>query len=264
MTLSGGDSLSACGRLVRAQDPDRFLCALFAPAVRREALLVLFALNHELARAREVAREPTLALIRLHWWREVVQGTAKRHEVATPLSAAIAQGWLVADDLLAIIDGREAETEAAIATRAEFVAYCAATAGGVMAAAGRALGAEGEVLARLRVLGTAQGIAGQLRNVPALAAAGRVMLPQDVLGAHGVTVHDVLAGRGGEGLAAAMAELAGEARGMLSAAEGAMPRAVIAAGLPAVLARRDLRRGAALRGIGDRLAVLAGWALGRV
>jgi hypothetical protein len=51
---------------------------------------------------------------------------------------------------------------------------------------------------------------------------------------------------------------------MLSAAEGAMPRAVIAAGLPAVLARRDLRRGAALRGIGDRLAVLAGWALGRV
>lgn len=263
MTLSGGDRLSACGRLVRRADPDRFLCALFAPAARREALFVLYALNHELARAREAAREPTLALIRLHWWREVVQGTAKRHEVAGPLSEAIAQGWLVADDLLAIIDGREAETEPAIATKAEFLAYCAATAGGVMAAAGRALGGDAGVQARLRVLGTAQGIAGQLRNVPALAASGRVVLPQDVLGAHGVTVHDIIAGRGGAGQAAAMAELAGEARAML-AVRGMLPRPVVAAALPAVLARRDLRRGEVMRGLGDRLAVLAAWAVGRV
>jgi phytoene synthase len=267
--MSDDSGLSACGRLVRRADPDRFLTALFAPPARREALFVLYALNHELARAREAAREPTLALIRLHWWREVVQGTAKRHEVATPLTEALAQGWLVPADLLAIIDGREAEVETAIGTRAEFLTYCAATAGGVMAAAGRALGAEGAVLERLRGLGTAQGMAGQLRNVPALAASGRVMLPQDVLGAHGVTIYDVTAGRGGPGLAAAMAALAGEAQGMLGAGRGPLPRAVIAAALPAVLARRDLARpalgrGDVGRGVGDRLAVLAAWARARV
>ena len=73
--------LSAVGEIVRRHDPDRFLTALFAPAERREALFVLYAFNHELARAREVAREPMLAMVRLQWWREVVEGARRRHEV---------------------------------------------------------------------------------------------------------------------------------------------------------------------------------------
>ena len=43
---------------VRRHDPDRFLTAAFAPAEKRDALLTLFAFNHELARAREVVSEP--------------------------------------------------------------------------------------------------------------------------------------------------------------------------------------------------------------
>jgi phytoene synthase len=116
------------------------------------------------------------------------------------------------------------------------------------------------------VLGTAHGVAGQLRNVPALARAGRVLLPEDLLGAHGLTVHDVTLGRGEDRLAAVLAELAGEGRALLGEAGGALPRAVIAAALPAVLARRDLARRVPVeaRGLGDRLAVLRAWLLGRV
>ena len=66
----------AIAALVRRHDPDRFLTALFAPPERRDALLTLYAFNHELARAREVVSEPPLALIRLQWWREVVEGAA--------------------------------------------------------------------------------------------------------------------------------------------------------------------------------------------
>lgn len=264
--MSGPPALSACAELVRRHDPDRFLATLFAPAERREALFVLYAFNHELARAREAAREPTLALIRLHWWREVVEGTRKKHEVATPLADAIAQGLLVPQDLLGMIDGREAEAEPAIADHAAWLAYLAATAGGVMAAAGRALGAEESLLARLRVLGTAHGVAGQLRNAALLARAGRVLLPQDVLGAHGLTIHDVIAGKGAAQLPDVLAELAAEGRALLSRAGGAVPRGAIAAALPAVLARRDLARRAPVeaRGLGDRLAVLRAWLLGRV
>ena len=87
---SGGPVPDAIAALVRRHDPDRFLTALFAPPDRRDALLTLYALNHELARAREVVSEPPLALIRLQWWREVVEGAPRRHEVASPLSAAIA------------------------------------------------------------------------------------------------------------------------------------------------------------------------------
>ena len=264
--MSTAPALSPCAEILRRHDPDRFLTALFAPAARREALFTLYAFNHELARAREVVSEPMLALIRLHWWREVVQGTPKRHEVATPLAAMIGQGVLLPVDLMAMIDGREAEADPAIPDRAAWNAYLAATAGAVMRAAGRALGADGALLDRLTRLGSAHGVAGQLRNVPALARAGRVLLPQDVLGAHELTVHDVTAGQGADALRAALAELATDGRAILDQAAGPLPRAAIAAALPAVLARRDLARATppAERGLGDRLAVLAAWALGRV
>ena len=264
--MSDSPALSPCAALVRRHDPDRFLTALFAPAHRREALFALYAFNHELARAREAVSEPTLALIRLQWWREVVEGTRKKHEVATPLSDAIAQGLLVPEDLLAMIDGREAEADEAIPDRAAWGAYLAATAGGVMVAAGRLLGADAAMLSRLRVLGTAHGVAGQLRNVPALARAGRVLLPQDLLGEHGLTVHDLMAGHGADRLPAVLAELAAQGRALLNQAGDRLPRGVIAAALPAVLARRDLARAEPVqaRGLGDRLAVLRAWALGRV
>src|ERR1700753_2441141 len=106
----------AIAALVRRHDPDRFLTALFAPPERREALLTLYAFNHEIARAREVASQPLLALIRLQWWREVVEGEAKPHEVATPLSEALAEGRLARADLLALIVARETEVEGEIAT----------------------------------------------------------------------------------------------------------------------------------------------------
>src|ERR1700744_5701241 len=106
----------AIAALVRRHDPDRFLTALFAPPDKRDALLTLYAFNHELARAREVVSQPPLALIRLQWWREVVEGPQRRHEVADPLRAAIEREELDRDDLLALIDAREIEAEPFIET----------------------------------------------------------------------------------------------------------------------------------------------------
>ena len=255
-------SLSPMGILVRRHDPDRFFCALFAPVAQREVLFTLYAFNHELARAREAASEPTLALIRLHWWREVVEGASRRHEVATPLAEAIAQGLLVPEDLLAMIDGRECETEGMFATTDEWLGYLKAIAGRVMVAAGRCLGAR--EVDRLLVLGAAYGVAGQLRSVGVLARAGRCQLPADALAAGGMTADDVIAYRHPDRLLGVMRGLAGQGRAMLRDAGGGLPSA---AALPAVLARRDLRRiGAPLRprGVGDRLAVLMAALLGRI
>jgi len=132
--------LSPIGEIVRRHDPDRFLTALFAPPERREALLTLYAFNHEIARAREVASQPLLALIRLQWWREVVEGEAKPHEVATPLAEALAEGRLARPDLLALIAARETEVEGEIATADAWRDWLFAGAGGLSVAAGQALG----------------------------------------------------------------------------------------------------------------------------
>jgi len=186
-------ALSTVGKIVRRHDPDRFLAALFAPTEVRETLLLLAAFNHELARAREVASQPTLALIRLYWWREVVEGARRRHEVAGPLGEALDAGRLHAADLGAMIDAREAEAEEGFATVAAWRDYVRGTAGGFAAAAGRLLGADEALRARLRALGAAYGVAGQLRSVAVLARQGRCLLPQDLLGAHGLVAEGVVA-----------------------------------------------------------------------
>jgi 15-cis-phytoene synthase len=63
-----------CAELVRTADRDRFVSALFAPAQHRPALHALYAFNVEVARVREVAREPLPGEIRLQWWSEVING----------------------------------------------------------------------------------------------------------------------------------------------------------------------------------------------
>src|SRR5215475_14937298 len=85
---------SYCAQILRRQDPERYLTALFAPFGRREALFALYAFNLELARARESVREPLMGRMRLQWWREALEeiaaGRPRAHEVVRPLAAAIA------------------------------------------------------------------------------------------------------------------------------------------------------------------------------
>ena len=72
------DDFDYCETLVREADKDRFVATLFAPAPRRRALHALYAFNVELARVRELAREPMPGEIRLQWWRDVLGGQRDR------------------------------------------------------------------------------------------------------------------------------------------------------------------------------------------
>jgi len=298
--------LSPCAALARRHDPDRFLCALFAPPERREALFTLIAFNHELARAREVASNPMLALIRLTWWREAVEEAAagqppRAHEVAAPLHAAIAGGLLHAPDLVAMAEAREveAEEEAPIPSTPALHAYLRGTAGGFAVAAGRLLGAPPALLPGLQQAGALYGLAGLLRAVPTLAAQGRCLLPADRVDPQAVLADPAAAAPAIRSLAAEALpppdlralprpdlralprpdlpalprpDLRALPRPDLPALPRpdlrALPRDALAAALPLVLARRDLRRLArgqeARRGGFDRLAVALAGLRGRV
>jgi len=249
--------LSPCGAIARRYDPDRFFCALFAPAEKREALFTLIAFNHELARAREVASNPMLALIRLTWWREAVEEAAagrpaRQHEVAAPLHAAVRGGALDAEGLVAMAEAREAETEEeGIPSTSALHAYLRGTAGGFAVVAGRLLGAPPALLPGLQKAGMLYGLAGLLRAVPAMAAQGRCLLPTDLASSEEVIADPSAAGP-------AIRELAASAPPPPSLR--GLSRSAVAAALPLTLARRDLRRLArgreVRRGLGDRLAVL--------
>ncbi len=250
--------LSPAAEMVRRYDKDRFLTGLFAPAEKRDALMTLYAFNHELARAREVTREPLIALMRLQWWREVVEGARRTHQLATPLTTLLSNGEIDRSDLLGMIEARETEAEPMIGTLAAWRAYLLGSAGGVAVAAGRLLGAPDPEL--LRPAGAAYGAAGVLRCIPALARQQRCLLPVDVLAEHGLTIAAVIAAPTSGLVDAVSRRLAAEGRAMLQEALlSHLPEGARAAALPAVLARRDLRRQPPFpnkRGLGDRLAVL--------
>jgi phytoene synthase len=248
---------------VRQHDPDRYFTTLFAPPSRREALFTLYAFNHELARAREAAlREPGLAMIRLQWWREVVDGARRQHEVAVPLAGLLAEGSVPPHLLLAMIDMREEAAAGPPATLQAFVALMRQGPGSLAMAAGAILGA---CVPRLADLGAAGGIAGTLRNVAALARHGRCDLPVAVLEQAGLVPEAVPANP--QAALHAVYPILGAAAGALLGPVDDIERAALAAALPAVFARRDLRRAAqpamlmAARVSGDRLAVL--WAAAR-
>jgi phytoene synthase len=243
--------------LVRRHDPDRFFTALFAPPERRDALLTLYAFNHELARAREVASEPPLALIRLQWWREVVEGEVKRHEVASPLTEAIAAGFLQPAYLLPLIEAREAEAYGAFETLDDWRDWLLGGAGGLAVAAAVALGVERPE--DLRRFGAAYGAAGLARATGVLAAQGTCLLPRDLLARHQLSPEAFIHDPGSAEARSALADVVREGQALLvQAATVAVPKAAVAAALPAVLARRDLARWPSVampRGLGDRLAV---------
>lgn len=248
--------LSPIGTIARRADPDRFLCSVFAPPAQREALWTLIAFNHELARAREAASEPVLALMRLTWWREVVEEAlagrpARAHEVAGPVHAAIASGALDGASLVAMVEAREAECEPeGFASTEALQAYLRGTAGGYAVAAGRALGAPAGVLPGLQAAGALFGLAGVLRAVRFHAAQERCLLPADRVDPAAVVADPSVA----DPVVRALAAEAPPTPDLQ-----ALPREAVAAGLPSVLARRDLARLArgqlVERGTADRLAV---------
>lgn len=76
-----------CEMLVREEDRDRFLAALFAPERYRPALFALYAFALETARVAHVVKEPMAGEIRLQWWHDVVTGVA--HTGGSPVATAL-------------------------------------------------------------------------------------------------------------------------------------------------------------------------------
>ena len=253
--MANAPALSQAGLTARAHDPDRFLMTLFAPAARREALFLLIAFNHELVRAVEMrsARSdagPIAALIRLQWWREVVEGATRRHELAEPLGAALETGALDRPTLLGIIEAREAEAEGIESLQA-WQDVQLGGAGGMQVAAAHALGvSEASLLGRLRAIGAAYAAGAMHRSLEAMKQGGRDPVPDAVLREVGGERETILQQAGREWLA--------------QAGRFQLGRAQIAAALPAVLARRDLLRPvrSGPRGLADRMALMSAWLRG--
>ena len=168
-------TLEACTELVRHQDPDRFGAVLVARPQDRPALMTLYALNLEIARAPFQSREPMLAEMRLQWWidrlAEMGRGKAPPlHDVLTPLWDAWGQD---AGQLVPLAEARRRDcAREPFGTPQGVADYVADSSGRLMVLAAARLGADarGQDVAADQGLGA--GLAAWLRALPRLQPLG--------------------------------------------------------------------------------------------
>lgn len=155
--------LGFAGARLRARDPACFFASLFAPAPAREGMWLVAAVFAELLRALG-ASERLVGAMRVQWWREVAEGAAKRHELATPLGEAFEAGSVPRAVVLGLCDAADAALEAG---------EPGPLWRGLGEAFGAVLGVEASVGARLGALWLGLGTGG----LPAAASWPRLALP---------------------------------------------------------------------------------------
>jgi phytoene/squalene synthetase len=229
--MAADAQLAACAAIVERGDPDRFAATLAAPVAARGPLLVLYALNLELARAAWISPEPMVCRIRLQWWIDVIDaagtgGARRAHEVAGPVHDLIAGCPALAGPLAAMARARDWDIEGdGFVDAGALTAHLDAGAGSLMWAAALALGAPATAEGAVRDVAAGQGLAAWFCAVAALTDRGRRALPDPS--------------------PAAVTALAGAALGRLSRARFAtVPRAARPALYPAWTARGLLTQAA--------------------
>lgn len=243
------DPFAYCAELVRSADRDRFIAALFAPTDRRGALHALQAFNSEIARVREVAREPLPGEIRLQWWSDVLNGErggeARANPVAAALLTTIARYRLSAARLQELIEAHRFDLyDEPMGSLADLETYARKTSSALFALSAEILAGVG-VEPVTEPAGIAYALAGMLRAFPVQVSRRQLYLPADLLARHQVRPADIFAGRSSPGLAAALRELGQVARERLSAVRSAIqtvPREAVPALLPVALVRPLLDR----------------------
>jgi len=262
------DPFGHCEQLVRAGDKDRFFASLFAPAQRRGPLFALYAFNLELARVREMAREPMAGEIRLQWWRDAIErpgaGEARTNPVAAALLDTIVRFQLPIPSFMRLIEARGFDLyDDPMPTLAALEAYAQSTSAAVIELAARILGAaEADVSGAIGEAGIAYALAGLLRAFPMHASRGQLYVPLDLIERHGARPEDIFAGRTTPAVSAALAALRQVAWKHFAAyreASAAIPTSAAPAFLPVTLVPLYLNKLERARDPLTRVVEVAPW-----
>lgn len=246
------DAFDHCEALLREGDKDRFLATLFAPPKYRRALHALYAFNLEVARTRELAREPMPGEIRLQWWRDVLGGMGRgdidAHPVAAALRSTVVRYRLAPQALTTLIDARSFDLyDEPMASVDYLERYARETSSVLIELAARILrdGRDPEIGEVAEHAGIAYSISGLLRALPIHASRGQLYLPADLMHRYIAQDNDIFAGKATTELRAVLAELRLRARQHLTSVREALkniPTEVLPALLPVALVKPALDR----------------------
>ena len=202
MALSRDDAYAACLTALRETDFDRYLSCLLVPEDRRGALAALYAFSAELARIRDLVREPLPGEVRLQYWRDLVEGQPHGDSDANPLAAgivhAITEHRLPRAALAAMTEARIFDLyDDPMPDRATFEGYAGETASTLIQLGTLILDPDNARNAAEAAghAGIAQLVAGCLLLLPIHRRRHQVYLPGDILAAVGLDAKGFLDGR---------------------------------------------------------------------
>ncbi|THV13664.1 phytoene/squalene synthase family protein [Rhizobium rhizophilum] len=242
-----------CLQALRETDRDRYLAALLTPADRRAAIVALYAYNAELARVRDLVREPLPGEVRLQYWRDLLEGAAHGETAANPVAAELlraVQAWrLPIAPLVAMADARIFDLyDDPMETTGMFEGYAGETAAALIQLACLVLDAEAAERAADVVghAGVALAVAGAILLMPIHRARGQVYMPTQILASAGLDCETFLAAGNDDRLNAAIQAFAGFGLDHLrkARAAGQLPKGLLPAFLPVTLAEPVLKRAA--------------------
>jgi len=175
-------ALEDCIAAVAQGDPDRHHVTRAATPDAQARLYPLYALNLEIGRAAWASAEPLVAEMRLQWWRDALaelgQGGAVPAHPVLDACGFMAGDADAAQLLDAMCEARRWDVwKEPFADERALWAHLAATGGGLMWLAARALGAGGAAEPVVRDFGTGAALAGWFQAIPELESRGRLPLP---------------------------------------------------------------------------------------
>jgi phytoene synthase len=240
-----------CGQIARLNERDLWLAALFAPAPLRPHLHALAAFAHETSGVAARVREPLAGEMRLAWWREALAGARPAEAAGAPIAAAVidtmAKFTLPVSAFENLLQALTFDVyDDAMESLEALEVYGIATAGALTALRARVLAEGRETVARAATDAAGAGLA--LTRAVLDFALGRrhpILTPRALIERHGISFAQARTGSGGDGLRAALVELADAAAARFDEAEAhlaALPSALAPAFAPLVTARLDLKR----------------------
>lgn len=236
----------ACIAALRETDRDRYLACLLSPDDKQPALAALYAFSAELARVRDLVREPLPGEIRLQYWRDLLSGNTHGDAQANPLAVglmrAVQDYHLPLKPLQDMVDARVGDLyDDPIGSRTALEGYAGETASALIQLASLVLDAEAasgcaEIAGHA---GVAQAISGLLLLMPQHRARGQLYIPDEILAATGLDRQGFVEGKDLPRIQAAIEAFAGLGMDHLTKAQslGNIPKSLFSAYLPVALAR---------------------------
>ncbi|MEB2843751.1 phytoene/squalene synthase family protein [Rhizobiales bacterium RZME27] len=251
MSASADANSDICLSTLRETDRDRYLACLLSPEDKRGALAALYAFNAEIAKIRDVIRQPLAGEIRLQWWRgqfeEGPNEEADANPVAAALFAAVETYRLPRQTFVDMLDARIFDLyDDAFPDRNALEGYAGETASALIQLAGLILSPADAARSATAAghAGVAHAISGALLLMPIHSTRGQLYIPLDLLSAVGLDRETFLAGDDKVRISAAIEAFAGLGLDHLGKARaaGKIPASLMPAFLPATAADAILKK----------------------